>query len=167
MAVKIIVRPTWSTLLRPSSHGCEEHCKNRMVDFDEAVEPWLLCSTWPTLMGRSCHGCDTDPQGRRRWGGHAVVVRMDGQSTWPTSIRWLNHGCTLLMGNVDEAVATMVVIPMAGIDEAVMPWLWWFSTYQDPWCNRITLQRGPHRWKLESGMAAQLSALRHGVAAPG
>jgi hypothetical protein len=28
-----------------------------------------------------------------------------------------------LMGNVDEAVATIVVIPTVDIDEAVVPWL--------------------------------------------
>jgi hypothetical protein len=37
-----------------------------------------------------------------------MVVRMHGYSTRPTSIRWSNHGCTLLMSNFDEAVTTMI-----------------------------------------------------------
>jgi hypothetical protein len=37
MVVKKLVRPAWSTLMRQSSHGCEEDYKIRMVDFDEAV----------------------------------------------------------------------------------------------------------------------------------
>jgi hypothetical protein len=81
-----------------------------MADVDVMVEPWL-------------QGCTVNPHGQHRCDGRAMVVTIMVGSTWPTSIRWLNHGCTLLMGNVDEAVATIVVIPMADIDEAVVSWL--------------------------------------------